>query len=69
MVHSETVKLTCHAKKSDTVLIDGLKVHYNYAKKHIDLSKLTPMETSNIKVKGLNKWHILIQNASLYTYG
>lgn len=39
-------------KKSDTHLIDGMKIYYNYTKKHIGLNGKTPAEhlTSKLKV-------------------
>ena len=43
-------------KKSDTALIGGYQVFYNYTKKHIGLGGKTPAEASNIMVQDLNKW-------------
>ena len=55
-------------KKSDTSIIDGMKIYYNYTRKHMELKDKTPDEASNIKVEGINKWIILIQNMSLCNY-
>ena len=55
-------------KKIDTPLIDGMRVYYNFTKKHGGLGGKTPAEAAKIKVDGLNKWKTLIQNASLHTY-
>lgn len=42
-------------KKFDTPIIDGMKVYYNYSKKHSALNGKTPAESAGIKVDGLNK--------------
>lgn len=55
-------------KKTNTPLIDGMRTHYNFTKKHISLNGKTPAEASNILVDGTNKWQTLIQNASLHAY-
>ena len=36
-------------------LIGGYQAFCNYTKKHIGLGELTPAESSNIKVQGINK--------------
>ena len=53
-------------KKMNTPIIEGMRVYYNYTKKHSGLKGKTPAEEAMIKVDGLNKWITLIQNASLY---
>ena len=55
-------------KKMDTPIIDDMRVYYNFTKKHGGLGGKTPAEAAKNKVKGLNKWQTLIQNASLHTY-
>ena len=52
-------------KKMDTPLIDGMKVYYNFTKKHGALKGQTPAQASMIEVDGKNKWKTIIQNASL----
>jgi putative transposase len=53
-------------KKMDTPILDGMKVYYNYTKKHGALKGKTPSESALIKVDGKNRWKTIIQNASLY---
>ena len=54
-------------KKMDTPLIDGMKVYYNYTKKHSALQGRTPAQASLIEIDGTNRWKTIIQNASLNT--
>lgn len=37
-------------KKTDTPLIGGFMVYYNYTKNHIEFSELTPVEASKIRI-------------------
>ena len=53
-------------KKIDTSILDGMKMHYNFTKKHGALKGKTPSEETMIKVDGKNRWKTIIQNASLY---
>jgi len=53
-------------KRMDTAVIDGLRVYYNFTKKHEALKGKTPAEASMIEIEGKNKWKTIIQNASLY---
>ena len=53
-------------KKMDTAILDGMRVYYNYTKKHGALKGMTPAEASLIQVDGRNKWKTIIQNASLH---
>lgn len=53
-------------KKGDTPIFEGLKVYYNYTKKHGALKGKTPSESALIEVDGKNKWKTIIQNARLY---
>ena len=53
-------------KKMDTAIISGMKIYYNFTKKHGSLNGQTPSEAALIDVEGKNKWFTLIQNASLH---
>ena len=53
-------------KKMDTAVLDGMRVYYNFTKKHGSLNGITPAQASLIEVDGKNKWKTIIQNASLY---
>ena len=52
-------------KIMNTPVIDGLRVYYNFTKKHEALNGRTPAEASLIEIDGKNKWKTIIQNASL----
>ena len=52
-------------KRMDTAILDGMRVYYNYTKKHGSLKGMTPAEASLIRVDDRNKWKTIIQNASL----
>ena len=52
-------------KKMDTSVIDGMRVYYNFTKKHGALNGKTPAQASMIEIDGANKWKTIIQNASL----
>ena len=52
-------------KKMETGILDGMRVYYNYTKKHGALEGKTPAEVSLIEVDGKNKWKTIIQNAPL----
>ena len=54
-------------KKMDTAILDGMRVYYNFIKKHGSLKGRTPAQASMIEVDGKNKWKTIIQNASLNT--
>ena len=53
-------------KKFDTSLTDGLKAHYNVAKKYGSPNGRTSTEQTLIEIDGKNKRITLIQNALLY---
>jgi len=53
-------------KKMDTPIIEGMRVYYNFTKKHGALKGKTPSEEALIKVDGKNKWKTIISNASLH---
>ena len=52
-------------KKMDTPILDGMRVYYNFTKKHGSLNDKTPAEIALINVDGKNKWRTIIQNAAL----
>ena len=52
-------------KKMDTAVLDGMRVYYNFTKKHSGIGGMTPAEASLIEVDGKNRWKTIIQNASL----
>lgn len=52
-------------KKMDTPIIEGMRVYYNFTKKHGSLGGMTPAEASGITIEGKNKWKTIIQNAAL----
>ncbi len=56
-------------KKTDTEILNGMMVCYNYVKKHGGLKGQTPAESALISVDGKNKWKAIIQNASLSMEG
>ena len=53
-------------KKMDTAVLDGMRVYYNYTKKHSGINGMTLAEASLIDVDGKNRWKTIIQNASLH---
>ena len=52
-------------KRMDTGILDGMRVYYNFTKKHGTLKGKTPAQASMIEVDGKNRWKTIIQNASL----
>ena len=50
-------------EKSDTPILAGMQIYYNYVRPHEALKGRTPSEVAGIKVEGENKWLTLIQNA------
>ena len=52
-------------KKMDTAILDGMRVYYNFTKKHSALNGKTPAQASLIEIDGKNKWKTIIQNASM----
>jgi putative transposase len=51
-------------KKSDTPILTGYQIYYNYIRPHEALEGQTPADKAGIEVKGENKWLPLIENAS-----
>lgn len=61
----DRIKVFRGLKKFDTPIIAGMRIYYNYIKKHSSIDNMTPAEQSKILVEGKNRWKTLIQNASL----
>ena len=55
-------------KKMDMGILDGMRVYYNFTKKHSGINGMTSAQASLIEVDGKNKWKTIIQNASLHTF-
>ena len=53
-------------KKMNTLIIEGMRVYYNFTKKHGSLKGKTPAQEALIEIDGFNKWKTIIQNASLH---
>lgn len=51
-------------KKSDSSVISGYQLYHNYIRPHSSLDGQTPAQACGIEVRGNDKWHTLIQNAS-----
>ncbi len=52
-------------KRMDTSIIEGMRVYYNFTKKHGALKGRTSADEALIKVDDKNKWKTIIQNALL----
>lgn len=48
---------------SETAVFEGLRVHYNHARRHKALG-MTPGEAAGINVEGRDKWRTMIQNGA-----
>ena len=53
-------------KKTDSKIIDGHRLYYNFIKPHESLDGKTPSEKAGITIEGDNKWLTLIRNAVKY---
>lgn len=51
-------------KKKNSVPLTGYQLFHNYIRPHSALGNMTPSEKCGMKIKGDNKWIILIQNVS-----
>lgn len=51
-------------EETDTPILSGMQIYYNYVRPHEALKGKTPSEVAGIRVVGENKWLILIQNAN-----
>ncbi len=49
---------------TDTAILDGMRVYYNFTKKHSALGGRTSAQASLMEADGSNKWKTIIQNAS-----
>jgi putative transposase len=49
-------------KKTDTPIIKGYQIFYNYVRHHMGLTGQTPAEKCRIKIEGNDKWLTIIQN-------
>ena len=56
-------------KKMDTPILEGMRVYYNFTKKHGALKGKTPAQASMIEVGSKNKWKDIIENASKQKFG
>ena len=52
-------------RKMYTAVLDGMRVYYNFTKKHGTLNGMTPVQASLIGVDGKNRRKTIIQNAPL----
>jgi putative transposase len=50
---------------TDSEVLDGYQIYYNYIRPHEGIGNVTPAEKCGIKIEGENKWVTLIQNASV----
>ena len=50
-------------KTSDTPIIEGHRLYYNFIKPHESLDGKTPSEEAGISIDGENKWLSLMQVA------
>ena len=51
-------------ERSDSPIIDGMRVYHNFVRPHMGLKDKTPAEAAGIRVDGKDKWLTIIQNAS-----
>ncbi len=59
----EREKIMRAVKKSDTPIVEGHRLYYNFIKPHESLSGKTPSEEAGIIIDGDNKWLTLMRNA------
>jgi hypothetical protein len=60
----ERNKVMRSLKKTDSPIIDGQRIYYNYVKPHQGLDGKTPAEKAGIGIGDENKWLGLIKKAS-----
>lgn len=53
-------------KKTDTPILTGYKLFYNYISPHMGLEGQIPVDKVGSKIERNNKWITLIQNAMTY---
>ncbi len=69
MVKCETARKVMRGLKStNTPILMGYQIYYNYFRPHEALKGKTPAEKCGIVIEGENKWKTLIQNASKSVY-
>ena len=52
-------------KKTDTAVLGGMRVYYNFTKKHGALNGMTPVQASLVGADGKNRRKTIIQNTPL----
>lgn len=57
-------KVTRGLKKTDTPVLTGYQIFYDFVREHEGLNGKTPAEARGLRIEGENKWLTLIQNAS-----
>lgn len=50
-------------KRTDTPILKGIQIYYNFIRPHEGLNGATPADRAGIKIEGDNKWLTIIQNA------
>ena len=53
-------------KNSNTPIVEGHRLYYNYIWPHESLNGKTPSEEAGITVEGSNKWLTLMRKAGQY---
>ena len=53
-------------KNSNTPIVDGNRIYYNFIKPHESLDGKTPSEEAGIEIEGKNKWLTLMRKAIEY---
>jgi hypothetical protein len=51
-------------KKTDTAILKGYQLYYNYFRDHEGLAGKTPAEVAGVRIEGRNKWITVIQDAT-----
>lgn len=60
----ERNKVMRSLKKTDSPIVDGQRIYYNYVRPHQGLESRTPAEKAGIGIEDQNKWLGLIRKAS-----
>jgi len=61
----DSEKVVRGLKKTDSSINSGYQIYRNYVRPHSSLNGKTPAQACGIEVQGIDKWHTLIQNATL----
>lgn len=56
-------------KNSNTPIVEGHRLYYNFIRSHEALDGKTPSEEAGITLEGDNKWLTLMRNAIQYNKG